>query len=158
MQMNRPGVGFSDSATKMSEAEKVVCVTGASGFIGSWLVKLLLQRGYSVNATVRDPSCIGVFHTASPYFIPSTVKDPQAGMVEPALKGTLNVLRACAKVPSIKRVLDLCIDVDVFWHSDAPGVLDCHPRSFSSSHAPPRIAACAWGFSPALEHPRIGSS
>ncbi|GMP44933.1 hypothetical protein CsSME_00013655 [Camellia sinensis var. sinensis] len=32
-----------------------VCVTGASGFIGSWLVMRLLQRGYYVRATVRDP-------------------------------------------------------------------------------------------------------
>ncbi|KAJ7949248.1 cinnamoyl-CoA reductase 1-like [Quillaja saponaria] len=40
----------------MSEAGKVVCVTGASGFIASCLVKLLLQRGYTVKATVRDPN------------------------------------------------------------------------------------------------------
>ncbi|KAI5009259.1 hypothetical protein ZWY2020_010372 [Hordeum vulgare] len=33
---------------------KVVCVTGASGYIASWLVKLLLHRGYTVRATVRD--------------------------------------------------------------------------------------------------------
>ena len=33
----------------------IVCVTGASGFIGSWLVMKLLQRGYHVHATVRDP-------------------------------------------------------------------------------------------------------
>ncbi|KAI4992628.1 cinnamoyl-CoA reductase 1-like [Hordeum vulgare subsp. vulgare] len=32
-----------------------VCVTGAGGYIASWLVKLLLARGYAVNATVRDP-------------------------------------------------------------------------------------------------------
>ncbi|KAF0929230.1 hypothetical protein E2562_016458 [Oryza meyeriana var. granulata] len=32
-----------------------VCVTGAGGFIGSWLVKLLLSRGYAVHGTVRDP-------------------------------------------------------------------------------------------------------
>ncbi|XP_056683346.1 phenylacetaldehyde reductase-like isoform X1 [Spinacia oleracea] len=31
---------------------KKVCVTGASGFIASWIVKLLLHRGYSVNGTV----------------------------------------------------------------------------------------------------------
>ncbi|KAL9819000.1 putative dihydroflavanol 4-reductase [Arabidopsis thaliana] len=30
------------------------CVTGASGYIGSWLVKSLLQRGYTVHATLRD--------------------------------------------------------------------------------------------------------
>lgn len=40
----------------MSAAEKVVCVTGAAGYIASWLVKLLLQRGYTVKATVRNPS------------------------------------------------------------------------------------------------------
>ena len=38
------------------EESKVVCVTGASGYIASWLVKLLLQHGYTVKATVRDPS------------------------------------------------------------------------------------------------------
>ncbi|XP_006660780.1 cinnamoyl-CoA reductase 1-like [Oryza brachyantha] len=32
-----------------------VCVAGAGGFIGSWLVKLLLSRGYAVHGTVRDP-------------------------------------------------------------------------------------------------------
>ncbi len=29
----------------------------------------------------------------------------QAELIDPALKGTLNVLRSCAKVPSIKRVV-----------------------------------------------------
>ena len=37
-------------------AAKSVCVTGAGGFIASWLVKLLLSRGqYTVRGTVRDP-------------------------------------------------------------------------------------------------------
>ncbi|KAM3316499.1 hypothetical protein ACQJBY_034552 [Aegilops geniculata] len=35
-------------------AAKVVCVTGASGYIASWIVKLLLDRGYTVHGTVRD--------------------------------------------------------------------------------------------------------
>ncbi|CAB4278444.1 unnamed protein product [Prunus armeniaca] len=39
-----------------SGAGKVVCVTGASGYIASWLVKLLLQGGYTVKASVRDPN------------------------------------------------------------------------------------------------------
>ncbi|XP_065847825.1 cinnamoyl-CoA reductase 1-like isoform X2 [Euphorbia lathyris] len=34
---------------------EVVCVTGASGFVGSWLTKLLLSKGYIVHGTVRDP-------------------------------------------------------------------------------------------------------
>jgi nucleoside-diphosphate-sugar epimerase len=33
---------------------KIVMVTGASGYIGSWVVKELLEKGYTVRATVRD--------------------------------------------------------------------------------------------------------
>ncbi|CAL5039441.1 unnamed protein product [Urochloa decumbens] len=40
----------------MEAAGKSVCVTGAGGFVSSWLVKLLLSRGnYTVRGTVRDP-------------------------------------------------------------------------------------------------------
>jgi len=124
----------------MSGSGKLVCVTGASGYIASWLVKLLLDRGYIVRASVRDPSdpkktahlralgganerlhlfkanlleegsfdsgiegCVGVFHTASPFYL--NVTNPQAELIDPAVKGTLNVLRSCAKYPSIKRVV-----------------------------------------------------
>ena len=41
-------------------AEKVVCVTGGAGYIASWLVKLLLLRGYTVKATLRNP---GHYHS-----------------------------------------------------------------------------------------------
>ncbi|WVZ24106.1 hypothetical protein V8G54_002650, partial [Vigna mungo] len=39
---------------RLGGAGQVVCVTGASGYIASWLVKFLLERGYTVKATVRD--------------------------------------------------------------------------------------------------------
>ncbi|KAM0828779.1 hypothetical protein ACQ4PT_067312 [Festuca glaucescens] len=41
-------------STYFVSEEQLVCVTGAGGFIGSWVVKLLLLRGYSVRGTVRD--------------------------------------------------------------------------------------------------------
>ncbi|XP_059434796.1 tetraketide alpha-pyrone reductase 1-like [Corylus avellana] len=117
-----------------------VCVTGASGFLASWLVKRLLLSGYCVIGTVRDPAnekklahllrlegarerlrlvkadlmeagsfddaimgCHGVFHTASPVHKASS--DPKAEILEPAIEGTLNVLRSCKKNPSLRRVV-----------------------------------------------------
>eukprot|EP01018_Ginkgo_biloba_P011318 Gb_10028 [translate_table: standard] len=117
-----------------------VCVTGAAGFMASWLVKRLLEKGYIVHATVRDPEnkakvshllnlpgatdrlklfraelcedgsfdaavagCNGVFHVATPTeFMP---KDPENDLIKPAIEGTLNVLKSCTKVDSIKRVV-----------------------------------------------------
>lgn len=118
----------------------VVCVTGGSGFIGSWLVRLLLDRGYAVHATVMhlgdeaetahlralegaaerlhlfeidllDPASLlaairgsaGVFHLASPCTV-NRVHDPQTELLDPAVKGTLNVLRA-AKESGVGRVV-----------------------------------------------------
>lgn len=120
--------------------EKRVCVTGGSGYIASWVVKLLLERGYTVHATVRslkDPAktehlfslngakerlhlfeanlmdegsfdsavqkCHGVFHVASPVIMDSP--NPQEDIIDPAVKGTLNVLTSCAKAFSIRRVI-----------------------------------------------------
>ncbi|KAH9320071.1 hypothetical protein KI387_021840 [Taxus chinensis] len=51
-------VVMSEAATKIptqKEERGTVCVTGAAGFIGSWLIMRLLERGYTVRATVRDP-------------------------------------------------------------------------------------------------------
>lgn len=39
----------------------LVCVTGAGGYIASWLVKRLLSDGYKVHGTVRDPRNISFF-------------------------------------------------------------------------------------------------
>nr|UGB90600.1 cinnamoyl CoA reductase [Sinopodophyllum hexandrum] len=36
-------------------SSQTICVTGAGGFIASWMVKLLLERGYTVKGTVRNP-------------------------------------------------------------------------------------------------------
>ncbi|XP_054798652.1 phenylacetaldehyde reductase-like [Prosopis cineraria] len=174
---------------------KAVCVTGASGFVASWLVKLLLLRGYTVKATVRDPTdpkkiehllelegakerlhliranlleegsfdyavegCEGVFHTASPVSI--DVKDPQTELVDPAVKGTLNVLKSCAKSPSVKRVVLTSsmaavlysgkpktpeVIVDETWFSDPEF---CYESESWSGYALSKILAeeAAWKF------------
>ncbi|KAL8496623.1 hypothetical protein ACS0TY_020352 [Phlomoides rotata] len=119
---------------------EVVCVTGGSGFIGAWLVQLLLHRGYAVRATVKNledeketkhleamegaetrlrlfqmdllnydsivpavKGAAGVFHLASPCIV-DRVDDPQGQLLDPAIKGTINVLTA-AKEHGVRRVV-----------------------------------------------------
>lgn len=43
-----------NALSSTTEHPKRVCVTGAGGFIASWIVKLLLDRGYTVHGTVRN--------------------------------------------------------------------------------------------------------
>jgi nucleoside-diphosphate-sugar epimerase len=38
------------------DKSKPVLVTGASGYLASWIIKMLLEKGINVNGTVRDPS------------------------------------------------------------------------------------------------------
>uniref|UniRef100_A0A0E0CSX8 NAD-dependent epimerase/dehydratase domain-containing protein n=1 Tax=Oryza meridionalis TaxID=40149 RepID=A0A0E0CSX8_9ORYZ len=45
-----------DQKRQQQQPQQLVCVTGAGGFIGSWVVRELLLRGYRVRATVRDPA------------------------------------------------------------------------------------------------------
>lgn len=47
--------------------------------------------------------CELVFHTASPFF--TDVKDPQKELIDPALKGTENVLNTVNEVDSVQRVV-----------------------------------------------------
>nr|CAB3469361.1 unnamed protein product [Digitaria exilis] len=59
----------------------------------------LLEEG-SFDAAVDG--CDTVFHTASPFY--HNVKDPKAELLDPAVKGTLNVLGSCKKA-SIRKVI-----------------------------------------------------
>ncbi|XP_073263615.1 cinnamoyl-CoA reductase 1-like [Populus alba] len=95
----------------MASEKGRVCVTGAGGFLGSWVVNQLLSKDWLVHGTIRDPRCRGVFHVASPAPAPApapapsiAVPNPEVQLIEPAVKGTLNVLKANAE-PKVKRVI-----------------------------------------------------
>ncbi len=116
-------------------------ITGATGYVAGWIIKKLLDEGFTVHAAVRNPGnraslehldalaeksggtiryfkadlltegaydeamkdCELVFHTASPFT--SKIKDPQMDLVDPALKGTRNVLGSANRTESVKRVV-----------------------------------------------------
>jgi len=134
----------SEAFASVQDKSRPVCVTGANGFVGSWVTKELLDNGYTVHATVRkvesnsskhltvenlspgtDPSklklfeadllqegsfdeamqgCFAVFHSASPFSIRGK-SDPDEAFVEPAVRGTSNVLQACTRAEVSRVVL-----------------------------------------------------
>lgn len=65
-----------------NEAEKV-CVTGGSGCIGSWLVRLLLERGYAVHATVQN---LSYYLPSSPYNYSYSFQCSSRGIVDRRFK------------------------------------------------------------------------
>lgn len=123
-----------DNTSSVSGGDQIVCVTGAGGFIASWLVKLLLERGYTVRGTVRNPedpkndhlkelegarerltlhkvdlldlqSIQSVVHGCHGVFhTASPVTDNPDEMLEPAVNGTKNVIIASAEA-KVRRVV-----------------------------------------------------
>ncbi|KAJ8634805.1 hypothetical protein MRB53_009072 [Persea americana] len=117
-----------------STTGQTVCVTGAGGFIASWLVKLLLERGYTVKGTVRNPedpknSHLRALEGADQRLIlckadlldveslreaikgcdgvfhtASPVTDNPDEMVEPAVNGTKYVIDAAAEA-GVRRIV-----------------------------------------------------
>uniref|UniRef100_A0A0D9XF67 NAD-dependent epimerase/dehydratase domain-containing protein n=1 Tax=Leersia perrieri TaxID=77586 RepID=A0A0D9XF67_9ORYZ len=102
-------------------AKGKVCVTGASGFIASWLIKRLLESGYHVVGTVRNP---GDREKVSHLWrLPGAKErlqlvraDLMEEMLIPAINGTLNVLRSCKKNPFLKRVV-LTSSSSTLWYA-----------------------------------------
>jgi len=52
---NMPAATTTTAAESSSVSGQTICVTGAGGFIASWMVKLLLEKGYTVRGTLRNP-------------------------------------------------------------------------------------------------------
>lgn len=120
---------------------KVVLVTGATSFVGTYVIKEFLKRGYHIRAQVRNAASAdkvsrafpevdekkleytfveditkpgafdeavkgvhGVVHTASPFVL--QVEDNERDLLNPAIKGTREILEAVAKnAPQVKRVV-----------------------------------------------------
>lgn len=117
-----------------SPAGQTVCVTGAGGFIASWIVKFLLEKGYTVKGTVRNPDDPKNAHLRGlerakerlilcradlldyqglkeaingcdgVFHTASPVTDDPEKMVEPAVNGTKNVIMAAAEA-KVRRVV-----------------------------------------------------
>jgi nucleoside-diphosphate-sugar epimerase len=121
--------------------EDTILVTGGTGYLGSWVVKKLLEKGYNVRITARDKSKVekyafleeiaasssgtlsvyeanllvpgafdeaakgsdAIFHIASPFTL--RFKDPVAEIINPAIKGTQNVLGAASSSGTVKKVI-----------------------------------------------------
>ena len=162
---------------------QTILVTGGTGYIGSWVVKGLLENGHTVRLTVRDRNktdkfdylvkiaentkgtleiwqadllqsgsydevakgCDAVAHIASPFIL--NVRDPQKELLDPAFRGTINVLEAANKSGTVKKVVLTssvaaiygdCIDmksqgIDVFTeqHFNSTSSLDHQPYQYS---------------------------
>lgn len=146
-----------------------ILVTGASGYIASWVIKQLLEQGHTVHATVRDlnkrasfehlekiaekstgtlklfkadlldegsfdtamQGCSIVIHMASPFLV-TNFKDSITDLIDPAIKGTVNVLNSVNRTETVKRVVVTSSIAST--HGDAIDILKTQNNSFDESH------------------------
>ncbi|MBA0877887.1 hypothetical protein Goshw_024897 [Gossypium schwendimanii] len=96
-------------------------VTGGIGYIGSWLIEVLLRQGYSVHTTVRpDPGKISdlprvsmrpwkvaegfsVLHVSAPMDFQDN--EPEAVLTQRSVDGALGIVKSCLRPKTVKRVV-----------------------------------------------------
>lgn len=148
--------------------KKTTLITGGTGYIGSWVAKYLLEKGYTVRLTVRDikkqekyrylldiaektkgkmefweadllsegsynkaaKGCSSIIHMASPFTL--KIKDAQKQLIDPALKGTTNVLNAATKSGTVKKVV-LTSSVAAV-HGDSVDMQELGIQEFTEEH------------------------
>jgi dihydroflavonol-4-reductase len=76
--------------------------------------------------------CAVVHHVASPFLLPEKIKDGKQQMLEPALRGTQNVLDSVNRTPSVKRVVMTSTVGAIF--GDYIDVLDMKDQTLSESY------------------------
>jgi nucleoside-diphosphate-sugar epimerase len=148
--------------------KQTILVTGGAGYIGSWVVKELLEKGHDLRVSVRDKSktekynhilelqkdnpgtvelweanlttengfdeaaqgCDSIIHLASPFILDH--KDPQKNLIDPALKGTKNVLNAATKSGTVKKII-LTSSVAAI-HGDNADMTEQNLTEFTEAH------------------------
>ena len=147
-------------AARTSASPKITLVTGASGHVGSNVVRLLVEQGRAVRALVRSSSdlralqgvaceqvigdvldpvslagavqgCRSVFHVAAVNRMTSA--DPQ-DIIRPAVEGTRHVLEACAR-EGVERVV-YTSTVAVLGRADTEGECLTEERPAPASAIP----------------------
>ncbi|KAF3440695.1 hypothetical protein FNV43_RR18980 [Rhamnella rubrinervis] len=90
----------------MATEKGTVCVTGGTGFVGSWLISRLLRHGYSVTTTVRS----------------HPDREPEEVVTKRSINGALGILKACLNSKTVKRVVYTSSAATVQFPSNAEAV------------------------------------
>ncbi|MEX1190948.1 MAG: aldehyde reductase [Brumimicrobium sp.] len=155
-----------------------VVLTGGTGYLGSHILEQLLDKGYIVHLTTRNPEktknnewikslfekhtdrlkifpgdlmdegsfdvamkdAKGLIHAASPFKI-EKIKDAKKELVDPAVKGTSNVLKAAERAGTIDKVVLTSSLASIY--GDAADIHEHDESVFSEKH---------WNTSSSISH------
>ena len=92
----------------MKKEPKTVLVTGATGYIASWIVKFLLEDGHTVHAAIRDKK--------------NKTKTKHLSEIASKSKGVLKFLESdLLKDGSYEEAMENC---EIVFHTASPFIMD----------------------------------
>nr|UUJ74921.1 cinnamoyl-CoA reductase [Cephalotaxus hainanensis] len=137
---------------------KAVCVMDASSYVGLWIVKGLLHRGYTVHATVQNRgeveslmklsgerlkilyadmldyhSIVDALSGCSGLFYTFDPAQYDEMMAEVEVRAAHNVLEACAHTETIEKVVFTSSLAAVVWGDDRNSISDLHEKHWSDA-------------------------
>ncbi|XP_052733253.1 dihydroflavonol 4-reductase-like isoform X7 [Vigna angularis] len=83
----------------MKKVKPLLEIPGAESKLSLW--KANLAEEGSFDEAIKG--CIGVFHVATPIEFES--KDPENEVIKPAIRGVIDIMKACLKAKTVRRLV-----------------------------------------------------
>ncbi|KAF6165775.1 hypothetical protein GIB67_012672, partial [Kingdonia uniflora] len=141
------------SVKKMPE----YCVTGGTGLIAAYIVKMLLEKGHTVRATVRNPEDlekVGFLWqmngakerlklVKADLLVKGSFNDAVEGadgvfhaaspeyLIKPCVEGVANLLKSCSKASTVKRVVLTSSCSSIRYRDDVQNISPLNESHFS---------------------------
>ncbi|KAK3020687.1 hypothetical protein RJ639_045593 [Escallonia herrerae] len=116
-------------SSDVDREKAAVCVLDASTYVGFWILKGLLARGYTVHAAIQENGETDIVKKVRD--LERTEKRLMDKMVDFEVRGAINVVEACAQTGSIEKIVFSSSLSAAIWKENISEEKDVDEKSWS---------------------------